>query len=271
MAVPAWTADIDPDADEVLPLWEARADLTAYRLQADRGDGVIRISEVENPTLAWYPAHPSDGPTPAVLVCPGGGYSKLAYNKEGTEIATWLNGLGISAGVLKYRVPDNRDGALEDAQRAMGLLRHRASAWNIDPTRVGVLGFSAGGHLAARLSTQGTARAYPKRDGADDHPCRPDFTVLVYPAYLGDDTLQLPAEIPVASDTPPAFIVQTQDDRHYIDSSLAYYVALKKANVPAELHLFPEGGHGYGMRPSTHAVSGWPALCARWMTTIGIR
>ena len=263
-------ASIDPDASEVLSLWDDLAELSPYALQEDRGDGVIRISDVENPTLALYPAPERSGASPAVLVCPGGGYSKLAYNKEGTEIAAWLNGLGFTAAVLKYRVPGNRDGALADAQRSLGLLRHNATRWNIDPKRIGVLGFSAGGHLSARLSTNWSERAYAPRDGADAVSCRPDFTVLVYPAYIGKKDLSLAPEIGVDGETPPAFIVQTQDDTHYVDSSVVYFLALKGASVPAELHLYPEGGHGYGMRKSADAVSGWPALCARWFETIGV-
>lgn len=261
--------DIDPGVSHLLDLWDSQAGESKYVVQEDQGDGVIRISNVESPTLAVYLAPASEIPTAAVLICPGGGYSKLAYNKEGTEIATWLNGHGISAAVLKYRVPGNRDGALEDAQRAMGLIRQHEGEWNIDPKRVGILGFSAGGHLAARTSTT-SLRAYEPTDEADSLRCTPDFTILIYPAYIGDGDYKVASEIAVDSDTPRAFIVQTQDDKHYIDSSIAYYMALKEAGVASELHLYPTGGHGYGMRPSTDGVSGWPELCSRWLKTIGI-
>ena len=256
-------------AATVMPLWPDRTDTSLETVQPDRGDGVLRLTDVVNPSLEVFLVPTTDQPVPAVLVCPGGGYSKLAYNKEGTEIATWLNGLGVSAFVLKYRVPDNRAGALADAQRAMGIIRHHAAEWKVDPSRVGILGFSAGGHLAASVSTRYVDRSYERVDEADDRPCRPDFTVLVYPAYLSADTFTVVPEIPVNGKTPPAFIVQTQDDTHYIDSSIAYYTALKEVGVPSELHLFPVGGHGYGMRPSKDAVSSWPLLVARWLDTMG--
>jgi acetyl esterase/lipase len=255
---------------QVLPLWPGRTAIDQETVQPDKGDGVIRLTDIANPSMAVFPAPPTSSPTPAVLVCPGGGYAKLAYNKEGTEVAAWLNTLGITVGVLKYRVPNDREGALADAQRAMGLLRHHAMKWHIDPSRIGVLGFSAGGHLAARTSTNYAARTYPAVDEADTLPCRPDFTILIYPAYIAEGNYTPAPDIPVIKDTPPAFILQTQDDSSYINSSIAYYIALKDAGVPAELHLFPEGGHGYGLRPSENAVSGWPVLCARWLKTAGI-
>ena len=258
-------------AATVVPLWPDRTDSSQETVQPDRGDGVLRLTDIVNPSLEVFLVPSPDQPTPAVLVCPGGGYSKLAYNKEGTEIAAWLNELGVSAFVLKYRVPGDRAGALADAQRAMGIIRQRAAAWKVDPSRVGVLGFSAGGHLAASVSTRYSDRGYERVDGADDQPCRPDFTVLVYPAYLATGKYTVVPEVPVDGQTPPAFIVQTQDDTHYIDSSIAYYTALKDAGVPAELHLFPVGGHGYGMRPSKNAVSTWPNLVARWLDTVGIQ
>jgi acetyl esterase/lipase len=226
------------------------------------------LTKVESSSIAVFPAPGGDSPAPAVLVCPGGGYSILAYDLEGTEIAQWLNSIGFTAVVLKYRVPDNRAGALEDAQRTLSLMRHNATAWNIDPEHIGILGFSAGGHLAACTSAATGGRAYIAVDDADQQRCTPDFTVLVYPAYLSDEHFSLPVEVAVSRETPPAFIVQTQDDKHYIDSSLAYYIALKSADVPAELHLFPEGGHGYGLRPSKHGVSGWPALCGAWLARV---
>jgi acetyl esterase/lipase len=237
-----------------------------------RGDGVERITHVGKPTLTWFEVDKSQGPSPAVLVCPGGGYRALAFDKEGTEIAEWLRSIGIAAAVLKYRVPQNREGAFQDAQRAMGLLRRRAKQWNIDPKRVGVIGFSAGGHLAARLSTDYAKRAYANVDEADRFSCRPDFTVLVYPAYLSkkEEPRELVDEVVVTDQTPPAFLVQTQDDRAYVDSSIAYYLALKKAGVTAELHLFPDGGHGYGLRRSKRPVSGWPRLCEAWLRDRGV-
>lgn len=253
----------------VLPLWPGavpgKTTAEEESLRPDRGDRITRITNVSAPTLALYKAPDAKSPRPAVMVCPGGGYSILAYNLEGTEIAEWLNSIGYTALVLKYRVPKNRDGALQDAQRALGLIRLRAREWGIDPKRVGVLGFSAGGHLSARLSTHYAQRQYAPVDEADVLSCRPDFTVLVYPAYLGTPDWDLVDDIPVTQDTPPAFIVQTQDDKRLVPSSLAYYKGLSRAGVPAELHLFPTGGHGYGLRPSVHPVSEWPKLCEIWL------
>lgn len=244
-----------------------------------RGDGVTRITNVTSPSIELYPARAAaaapaesaSAPTPAVLVCPGGGYKILAINLEGSQIAQWLNSIGITAVVLKYSVPDEkRASAFEDVQRAMGLVRLHAAEWNIDPQRIGVLGFSAGGHLAARLSNDFDKRCYAPLDKADEFSCRPDFTVLVYPAYLGDKQCQLATEIPVSAKTPPAFLVQTQDDKSFIYSSVTYYMALLKAGVAAEIHLFPKGGHGYGLRPSPNAVSNWPELCHTWLKKTGV-
>jgi len=230
-------------------------------------DNVRRVTDVGRPTITVFLAAKSQKPTPAVLVCPGGGYRYLAMDKEGTEIAQWLNSIGITAAVLKYRVPNNRQGAFQDAQRAMGLLRQRAKKWNIDPARVGVIGFSAGGHLAARLSTGYRSRAYAEVNAADRLSCRPDFAILVYPAYLFQERQprELVEEVRVTAQTPPAFLVQSQDDDKHVDSSIAFYLALKKAGVPADLHLFASGGHGYALREKKRPVSLWPKLCETWL------
>jgi acetyl esterase/lipase len=213
----------------------------------------------------------------AVLVCPGGGYHILAWDLEGTEVADWLNRNGITAFVLKYRVPVRKNverflPPLQDAQRAMGIIRNRAAEWGVDPQKVGVLGFSAGAHLSAVLSCQGGERKYPKVDASDDLGSRPNFSVLVYPAYLADREVawKTAKELPVDVQTPPTFIVQTQDDNIPVESSLTYYAALKAAKVPSELHLFAKGGHGYGLRPAEDAVTGWPALAERWFVTLGL-
>lgn len=246
-----------------MELWPNRADHSHET--PDRSRDVIRITDITSPSITVYPASVSGKPAPAVMVCPGGGYNILAINLEGTEIAEWLNSIGFTAVVLKYTVPKDRDAALRDAQRAMGLIRLHSTEWNIDRKKLGVLGFSAGGHLSARLSTTFETRNYTAVDEADSLSCRPDFTVLVYPAYLGDEAYNLPKEICVTTNTPSAFIVQAQDDTGHINSSIAYYLELKKQKIPAELHLFPYGGHGYGLRPSDKAVSHWPELCERWL------
>jgi acetyl esterase/lipase len=266
-----------PDGPQSSPqtivLWPRDAASTESKAEGmalpSRGDEVVRITTVTKPTMTLYRTNLSTGSVPAVLVCPGGGYSLVAMNKEGTEIAQWLNSIGCAAAVLKYRVPKDRPAAFEDVQRAMGLLRHNAPAWGIDPGRIGIIGFSAGGHLAARLSTNNGKRSYEGVDDADKVSCRPDFAILIYPAYLAENEHTLAPELGVDGRTPPTFLAQTQDDKKFVNGSIVYYLALKKAGVPAELHLFPTGGHGYGLRPSNHAVSGWPALCRTWMEKNG--
>jgi acetyl esterase/lipase len=239
------------------------------------GDNTVRIGNVSSPTLTVFPAPKDKATGAAVIICPGGGYNILAFNKEGTEVAEWLNTIGVTGIVLKYRVPKRPDRErhapmLEDAQRAISLVRHRASEWGIDPARIGILGFSAGGHLAATASNNFGKRTYAKVDAADDVSCRPDFAVLIYPAYLVDKENKLPPELPVSKDTPPTFIAMTEDDGVRVECGLFYYLAMKEAKVPAEMHLYPTGGHGYGLRPSEHLVSTWPARAGEWLKTVGV-
>ncbi len=245
-------------------LWPDRTDHLTEREMPDHSGGITRITDITRPSITVYSAK-SSSPVPAVMVCPGGGYGILAINLEGTEIAEWLNSIGVTAVILKYTVPNNRNAALQDAQRAMGLIRFHSKEWNINPDQLGVIGFSAGGHLAACLSNNDHGRTYEPVDEADQLSSRPDFTMLIYPAYLGDANYKLSPEVKVTTNTPPAFIVQAQNDRKYINSSIAYYLALKKQNIPAELHLFPDGGHGFGLRPSDKDASHWPELAERWL------
>ena len=228
-------------------------------------DDIIRIGNVTKPNLTLYKTEKSEGPAPAVVVCPGGGYNILAINHEGTEIAEWLNSIGVTAILLKYRVPKNREGAFQDVQRAFRLSRQHAKDWNIDGNRIGIIGFSAGGHLSARASTGFETNSYEKVDKADELSCRPDFAMLIYPAYLTKKDYSIADELTVTAKTPRTILIQTQDDGIPVENSIYYYLALKKAKVPSELHVFPAGGHGYGMRPSKHAVSKWPRLCETWM------
>jgi len=207
-------------------------------------------------------------PAPAVMICPGGGYGILAWNHEGTEVAAWLNAQGISAFILKYRVPKNRDAAFCDAQRALGLIRAKASAYRVDPKRIGIMGFSAGAHLSVRVSTDFSKRFYTPVDEDDAVSCRPDFALIIYPAYLYRDGFTLVPELPVTAQTPPTFLLQAQDDKPYVDSSLAYFIALKAAGVPAEMHLFPDGGHGYGLRKKQKSTDVWPDLAAAWLRRV---
>ena len=233
------------------------------------GDKDEHISNVSQPMLTVYHAPANNSPAPAALICPGGGYAGLAYYKEGTEIAAWLNSLGITGVVLKYRVPGNREGAYQDIQRAMRLTRSHAAEWNIDPKRLGVVGFSAGGHLSARLSTGSDTPAYPAIDGADAVSCRPDFVVLVYPAYLGNKDGHVAPELKISPTLPPTLIVQTEDDTSFVAGTKAYHAALDDAKVRNRFLLYQIGGHGYGLR-STQEVHVWPEATKDWLMAIGI-
>jgi acetyl esterase/lipase len=231
-------------------------------------DDIVRLTDVNEPTLTVFLAKNTGKPNPAVMICPGGGYGILAWNHEGTEVAAWLNTQGISAFVLKYRVPKNRDAAFCDAQRAMGLIRFKAAEFNVDPKRLGIMGFSAGAHLSVRTSTNFEKRFYEPVDGADSLPSRPDFALIIYPAYLFTEGYKMAPELPVTTSTPPTFLVQAEDDGPYVDSSLAYFIALKAVKVPVELHLFPNGGHGYGLRQRGKTTDVWPDLAAAWLKRV---
>ena len=215
------------------------------------GETVLRITDVSEPTITVYPASQELASGAAMVVCPGGGYNILAYDLEGDEVCEWLNDLGVTAVLLKYRVPRREGRAkheapLQDVQRAIGYVRAHAAEMDIDPERIGVMGFSAGAHLSAMASNSFQKRTYPRVDAADDVSCRPDFCLLVYPAYLDGKDFQLAPEVKVSSSTPPTLLIQAEDDKAYINSSLFYYYALKEAGVPAWMHLYSQGGHGYG-------------------------
>lgn len=238
---------------------------------------ITRVSNVSEPTIALYRAPEDKANSCAVVICPGGGYSILAYDLEGTEVAQWLNSIGVTAVLLKYRVP-RRDkdqphmAPLQDAQRAIRLTRLNAEDWGIDPERIGVLGFSAGGHLTVMTGTHWDETTYGAVDGADELSCRPDFLIPIYPAYLGDreDPSQLSPLVRVTEQTPPTFIAITQDDSDRAIYAALLLVALKKAKVPAELHIYSRGGHGYGLRVSDKPVSSWPKRCEDWMRITGL-
>lgn len=240
------------------------------------GKPVIRLGNVSQPTVTLYRPDPSKDTGTTVLVCPGGGYYILAMDLEGTEVCEWLNSVGVSAALLKYRVPRaNRDAKpvepLQDAQRALSLLRHDAGKFGIRPDRIGVLGFSAGGHLAAALSTGHGERRYRPIDVADAVSCRPDFSVLIYPAYLTDKDRgdAVAADLPVTTNTPPTFISISQDDPVRVENALGYAAALQKAQVPMELHVYPKGGHGYGLRRTAEPVTTWSDRATDWMRSRG--
>jgi acetyl esterase/lipase len=233
-------------------------------------DGFQRITNVSRPTLTLFRAAPEDGaPAPAMIVCPGGGYSYTVMDKEGSEIAAWLNTHGISALVLKYRTPDNRPGALQDAQRAISLTRSRAAAWNIDPQRIGITGFSAGGHLAARTGTAFDARTYSTLDAVDQSSCRPDFAMLVYPAYLDDKKGGVPPELNLKPNLPPTLIIHSEDDRTHVTGSKIYHTALEAAKIPHGFKLYHTGGHGYGLHCEREAKA-WPEDALKWLQSIRV-
>jgi acetyl esterase/lipase len=241
------------------------------------GKPVIRLGNVSKPTVRIY-RPPADRATgAAVVVCPGGGYHILAMDLEGTEVCDWLNSIGVTAVLLKYRVPE-RSGlekhiaALQDAQRALGLVRQRAKEFGIDPQRIGTLGFSAGGHLSAALSSNYRERIYPPVDEADKMTCRPDFQVLIYPGGLTrkEENDKIAPEVAVTTNAPPTFIAITQDDGVRVENALFYALALKNAKVPVELHVYPTGGHGYGLRPSKDFITTWPQRATDWMRSRGL-
>jgi acetyl esterase/lipase len=251
-------------------------DTTTPKDQLIAGKPVIRTGNVSVPTITVYAA-PADKRTgAAVLVFPGGGYNILALDLEGTEVCHWLNSIGVTAGLVKYRVP-KREGQpayaapLQDAQRAMSLFRLHASDWGVDPMRVGVLGFSAGGHLGAVLSAA-TTRTYPRGDEADDVSSHPDFQILIYPGGLiqKGGGLALAPEVAVTAATPPTFLAMAEDDPVHVENILAYAIALKGEGVPMEMHLYPTGGHGYGLRPTGDSVTTWPQRAADWLRNRGL-
>lgn len=245
-------------------------------LPAQKNDGITRIPVVTTPTLTLFRPAADRANGTAIVVCPGGGYNILAWDLEGTEIAGWLNSIGVTAVVLKYRVP-RRDpvsphaAPLQDAQRALRLVRSHANDWGIDPQRVGILGFSAGGNLAVMAATHWDETTYAKGDEVDQLSCRPNFVVPIYPAYLGDEKKAGPLSplVRVTKETPPMFIAVTHDDVLRGLNAASLYIELKKANVGAELHIFAKGGHGYGLRPSANAVSHWPQHCEAWLRASG--
>jgi acetyl esterase/lipase len=240
---------------------------------------VKRLTNVSKPTLTIYRPSKDKDTGAAVVICPGGGYNILAWDLEGEEVAEWLNSIGVTGIVLKYRVPRRPDqpkdkppvGPLQDVQRALSLVRGKAKDWGIDPQRIGVLGFSAGGHLAAAAATNSDKRAYDSLDDADKVSCRPDFAVLVYPAYLAvKDKEELMPDIRVSKDTPPCFFAHAADDGVSAENSVQMYRALRKAGVKAELHIYASGGHGFGLRPSDQPCSTWPQRCAEWLQVQGL-
>lgn len=238
---------------------------------------VMRVTKIRRPSIDIFPAERPNGT--AVLILPGGGFGKVVPDKEGSEAAPWLNELGISTFVLRYRTnemtPRNEPAwrrPLQDAQRALRLIRSRADEWQLDTSRVGVLGFSAGGQVASILHTTDEQAVYPPGDEIDEFSCRPNFSLLIYPwQVLNAETGRLLPEIQVTASSPPAFIVHTHDDRSSSLGSVLIYAALKQHNIPAELHVYENGGHGYGMRPvAGSSIGTWPERATDWLRLRGL-
>ena len=239
----------------------------------------VYVDRVSQPTMTVY-SPPGRNTGAAVVVFPGGGYNILAIDLEGTEVCDWLTSIGITCVLLKYRVPCVKAGpyrdcltALEDAQRTMGLVRSQAAQWHVDPRKIGVLGFSAGGHMVAAVSTHFGGRLYAAVDAADKESARPDFAVALYPGHLAvpEKAFALNPDIEVTSATPPTFLLQAEDDPvDPVENSLVYYSALRKAGVPAELHVYVKGGHAFGLRPTASPITRWPQLVETWLATVGV-
>ncbi|MGA8874968.1 MAG: alpha/beta hydrolase [Candidatus Korobacteraceae bacterium] len=301
-----------------LPIWpgaapDAQAVAGPENTATDTKDLVagrpwLYVSDVSRPTMTVYPPNGKNTGA-AVVVLPGGGYQILAIDLEGTEVCDWLTSKGITCVLLKYRVPGEpgypkpapypKSGpypespiALEDAQRALGLVRFHAAEWHIDPHKIGVLGFSSGGHLVAAMSTHFAKRLYPAVDAADQVSCRPDFAVAIYPGHLSlsaaqwdarkgatkfvihsppnaDKDLSVNPDLRATRQTPPTFLLQAEDDHaDNVNDSLAYYIALKNAGVPVEMHLYAQGGHAFGLRRTKFPITAWPQLVETWLVTI---
>jgi acetyl esterase/lipase len=298
--VPIWPGRV-PDPQ---PLAGPEVATTSGKDSLIAGRPVVVVRNVSRPTMTVYSPKGKNAGA-AVVVFPGGGYQILAIDLEGTEVCDWLTPKGITCVLLKYRVTDvgpyPKSGpypespmALEDAQRTVGLVRFHAAEWHIDPHKIGVLGFSAGGHLSAAISTHFEKRLYPAVDSADKGSCRPDFAVAIYPGHLSiaaaewdakqgarkfglhypvsaDKHLGLNPDVPVTHQTPPTFLLQAEDDHvDNVNDSLAYYLALKNAGVPVEMHLYAQGGHAFGLRRTKFPITGWPELVETWLRTIGM-
>ena len=278
--VPIWPGAI-PDA---LPSQGPEEAITRLHDHLVAGRPWTYVGKVSRPTMTVY-APKGKNTGAAVVVFPGGGYQILAIDLEGTEVCDWLISIGITCVLLKYRVPGvdllprsgaypNSPMALDDAQRTVGLVRFHAAEWHIDPHKIGVLGFSAGGHLVAAISTHFEKRLYAAVDAADRESCRPDFAVALYPGHLLENTsgeFELNPAVPVTRQTPATFLLQAEDDPvDDVKNSLVYFDALKRAGVPVEMHVYAHGGHGFGLRRTSFAITGWPSLVAQWLRTIGM-
>ena len=246
-------------------------DLTKRSDELIAGRPIIRMGHVSTPEIhVFFPPQETRTGT-AVVVCPGGGFNILAWDLEGTEVAEWLNSIGITAVVLKYRVPTRNhtprwQAGVQDAQRALGFVRASAERWKLDPDKIGILGFSAGGCIAARTCCT-TERLYEPVDDVDGHNCLPDFAIIVYPDLLAEkDQNNLRKGLEINAATPPAFLVHAADDYVLVKHSRVYHSELIKAGVESELLVRNKGGHGFGLRPdNSKPITDWPAKCRAWL------
>ncbi len=274
-----WPKGREPDAQKVA----APENETKLVKEPVAGKPWIEVNKVSHPTITVYSPEKNNTGA-AVLVFPGGGYQILAIDLEGTEVCDWLTSKGISAILLKYRVPGEglfpKSGhypksplALQDAQRALRMVRANAGSYHIDPHKIGVLGFSAGGHLSAAMSTHFNDRLYKPLDTIDKQSARPDFAVSLYPGHLSiyPDKTKLNTDIKVTRQTPPTLLIQAEDDPvDDVENSLVYFAALRKAKVPVEMHLYAHGGHAFGLRRTASPITEWPQLVEKWLGTIGM-
>jgi acetyl esterase/lipase len=268
-----------------MPIWpgtapDAKAEVPPETFAPSKmmaGRPYMRLTNVSTPTITVFPAKGKNTDA-AVVVFPGGAYQILSMDLEGTEVCDWLNQIGVNCVLLKYRVPNSGPyprsaAALQDAQRALGLVRLHAAEWGIDPNRVGVIGFSAGAHLAVAVSNHYDKRIYDPVDAADQLSCRPDFAIVLYPGYtaLANQNYAPNPDIQPTENTPPTFLLQAEDDyTAHVESSVTYFMQLKNAKVPSEMHIYAEGGHGFGLRPRDFPIMGWPKLAEAWLHTIKV-
>ena len=241
------------------------------------GRTVMKLTNVASPEMHVFLAEKKKAAAAACLVCPGGGFSILAWDLEGTEVAEWLNSFGVTAVVLKYRVPTRQhalpgkwEGPVMDAQRALSLIRSNAAKWRVNPKRIGILGFSAGGETAARTAVKNGKRLYKPFDAVDKVSCAANFAVLVYPAGIVDQAGKLRDQYVVDRNTPPMFLAHAADDRVKCENSVQLFLALRKASVEAELHVYRDGGHGYGLRADRARVTHWPRDAQGWLRELGL-
>lgn len=250
-----------------------KSEATAKLIQSYGGPTPTRLTDISDPTITLYKPEKPNGAS--VIVAPGGGFMFLSYSFEGTQVCEWLNTLGVTGVLLKYRTPTRDDAdpfklPVQDAQRAMGLVRHHAAEWGLDPNRVGLLGFSAGGNLLGHAACDRGERTYPQKPELDD-PRGPDFAVMVYGGGFLDkeDNTKFRHGFSVPKDAPPMFLVVAHDDKANPIEMTRLYLEYKKQNLPAEIHIMTKGGHGFGMRAAGNPINDWPARCGEWMKSMG--